>query len=225
MDAPARPLLAVQGLTVRRGGGVLLEDVSLVVSPASVHGIIGPNGAGKTTLLAAILGSIEFEGRITFQWRSSGRIGFVPQTMSVDRTLPITVGEFLALTRQRRPVCLGLSRDARERVRALLEDAGLGGFEDRALGALSGGEMQRVLLAHAMDPVPELLLLDEPTSGLDEAATAHFEDRLLALQSTAGVAVLMVSHDLEQVRRTADTVTILQRVVHWTGPVAEVLAG
>jgi zinc transport system ATP-binding protein len=225
MDAPARPLLAVQGLTVRRGRGVLLEDVSIAVSPASVHGIVGPNGAGKSTLLAAILGSIEFEGRIAFSWRGSGRIGYVPQTMSVDRTLPITVAEFLALSRQRRPVCLGLGRPTRARVRAMLEQAGLPGFEGRALGALSGGEMQRVLLAHAMDPTPELLLLDEPTSGLDEGATARFEEQLLALRRAAGITVVMVSHDIEQVRRTADAVTILQRVVRRTGPPAEVLAG
>ncbi len=224
MDPLAPPLLEIAQLTVRREKRILLDGVSIAVAPGSVHLIVGPNGAGKTTLLSAILGRIEFEGRITCHWRGSGRIGYVPQRIGQDSTLPITVGEFLALSRQRRPICLGLGSGTRARVKALLAEAGLAGFETRPLGALSGGEMQRVLLAHAMDPVPELLLLDEPSSGLDDAATVRFEEMLLALTREAGVTVLMVSHDLDQVRRLADTVTVLNRIVRRTGAPAEALA-
>src|SRR5262249_47537033 len=95
------PLVEVQGLSVSRDGRPALDDVALEVAPRSVHLLVGPNGAGKSTLLAAALGLIEFRGAIRFHWRGEGRIGYVPQTFAVDRTLPITVGEFLALSRQR----------------------------------------------------------------------------------------------------------------------------
>jgi zinc transport system ATP-binding protein len=219
------PLVEIDRLTVRREMGTLLEDVSLAVAAGSIHGIVGPNGAGKSTLLAAVLGEIEFEGRITCHWRGSGRIGYVPQSLGVDRTLPLTVADFLALSRQRRPVCFGLARATLARVRSLLADVDLAGLERRPLGTLSGGERQRVLLAHAMDPAPELLVLDEPSSGLDESATARFEERLVALRRSSGATVLLVSHDLDQVRRLADGVTVLNRTVRGSGRVSEVLAG
>jgi len=216
------PLVEIDALTVRRERGTLLDRVSLAVAPGTIHALVGPNGAGKSTLLAALLGQIEFEGRIACHWRGSGRVGYVPQAWSVDRTLPLLVGEFLALSRQRRPVCLGIARPLRPRIRALLASVGLDGFEERPLGALSGGERQRVLLAQALDPEPELLLLDEPTSGLDEGATARFEELVLERRA-AGATVLLVSHDLEQVRRVADEVTLLERSVRRSGAPAEVL--
>src|ERR1700674_216322 len=168
-DAGA-PLLEVSDLWVRRGGEGLLERVSVTVARGSLHVLVGPNGAGKSTLLAAILGQIAFAGRIVAHWRGDGRVGLLPQTFAVDRTLPVTVADFLALTRQRRPVCLGLAPKTRQRVSEVLANVGLRGLERRPLAALSGGELRRVLLAHALDPVPELLILDEPTSGLDQSA-------------------------------------------------------
>jgi zinc transport system ATP-binding protein len=219
------PLLEVRDLWVRRGGEALLERVNLTVERGALHVLVGPNGAGKSTLLAAILGQTAFAGRIVARWRDDGRIGLVPQSFAVDRTLPVTVADFLALTRQRRPVCLGIGAAARARVAALLARVGLPGFEARPLSVLSGGELRRVLLAHALDPLPELLLLDEPASGLDEAAARRFEQVLVALCRDDGVTVLMVSHDLAQARRLADRVTVLARTVRADGPAAEVLAG
>jgi zinc transport system ATP-binding protein len=219
------PLLEMRDLWVRRGGEALLERVSLTVARGSLHVLVGPNGAGKSTLLAAILGQIAFAGRIVAHWRGDGRIGLVPQTFAVDRTLPVTVADFLALTRQRRPVCLGIAAATRARVAALLARVGLAGAEGKALSVLSGGELRRVLLAHALDPLPELLLLDEPASGLDEEAVRRLEQLLVALCRGDGVTVLMVSHDLAQVRRLADRVTVLARTVRADGPTAEVLAG
>ncbi len=165
---------------------MLLDGVSLALPPGSITSLVGPNGAGKSTLIAALLGQIEFAGRIRFHWRGAGRIGFVPQRFAVDPTLPLTAGEFLALSRQRRPVCFGIAAAARARVDALLAAAGLDGFASRPLGLLSGGEMQRLLFANAMDPAPELLVLDEPASGLDEAAVRRFEDRVLASRDESG---------------------------------------
>jgi zinc transport system ATP-binding protein len=221
---PITPVLEISALTVQRDGRRLLTDVSVTVPPGSVHLLVGPNGAGKSTLFAAVLGLVEFTGSIRFHWRAAGRIGYLPQTFAVDRTLPLTVGEFLALSRQRRPVCIGIGRTQRRRSDALLASVGLAGFERRPLGALSGGELQRVLLANAIDPAPELLLLDEPASGLDDTAVKQFEQVLVELKRAHATAVLMVSHDLGQVRRLADQVTLLDRRVRRTGTPAVVLA-
>jgi zinc transport system ATP-binding protein len=225
VPAAGGPLLEVRDLWVRRGGETLLERVSLTVERGALHVLAGPNGAGKSTLIAAILGQTAFEGRITAHWRGDGRIGLVPQSFAVDRTLPVTVVDFLALTRQRRPVCLGIAAATRRRVAALLARVGLSGTESKPLSVLSGGELRRVLLAHSLDPLPELLLLDEPASGLDQAAARRLEQLLAALCRDEGVTVLMVSHDLAQVRRLAHRMTVLDRTVRADGPTAEVLAG
>jgi zinc transport system ATP-binding protein len=209
----AAPLLEIDALTVRRHREALLDEVKLRVRRSSIHVLVGPNGAGKSTLLSAILGQIPFDGRIALNWRGSGAIGYVPQSFAVDPTLPVTVADFLALTRQRRPVCLGLTRTSRLAISRLLDRVGLGGLERRPLAVLSGGELRRVLLAHALDPEPELLLLDEPTAGLDESAVQILDEILLTSKRTGQTTVLMVSHDLEQVRRVADRVTVLDRRV------------
>jgi zinc transport system ATP-binding protein len=211
-DAGEPALVDVDALTVRRQRELLLDAVRLRVRRGSLHVIVGPNGAGKSTLLSAILGQIPFEGQIAMNWRGTGAIGYVPQSFAVDRTLPVTVADFLALTRQRRPVCFGLTRATRRTIRALLERVGVPGLERRPLSVLSGGELRRVLLAHAFDPQPELLLLDEPTAGLDDSAAGILDEMLLAARR-AGTTVLMVSHDLDQVRRIADRVTVLDRRV------------
>lgn len=219
----SQPLLEILNLGVRRGREVLLRSVSLAVRRGSIHVVVGPNGAGKSTLIAGILGQISFTGRIVANWRGEGRIGYLPQSFGVDRTLPVTVVDFLALARQRRPVCFGVERGARARIGELLSRVGLASLGDRPLSVLSGGELRRVLLANAIDPLPELLVLDEPASGLDEASIGQMEDLLVSLRREAGLTVLMVSHDLDQVRRLADRVTVLNRSVQRDGPPAEVL--
>jgi zinc transport system ATP-binding protein len=216
-EAPA--LLEVDRLTVRRQREALLDDVTLRVRRGTLHVLMGPNGAGKSTLIAAVLAQLAFDGRIAMNWAGTGTIGYVPQTFAVDPTLPVTVADFLALTRQRRPVCLGITRSARVAIAGLLTRVGLSGLEQRPLAMLSGGELRRVLLAHAIDPEPELLILDEPTAGLDDTAVAILDDILLATKRSGKTTVLMVSHDLEQVRRVADRVTVLDRQVVVEGTV------
>jgi zinc transport system ATP-binding protein len=218
------PLLSIERVAITRNREALLDDVSLRVERHRLHVIVGPNGAGKSTLLSAILGLIPFSGRILLNWRGSGAIGYVPQSFVVDPTLPVTVEDFLALTRQRRPICLGLTRAARQAVAALLERVGLPEIARRPLSVLSGGELRRVLLAHALDPEPELLILDEPTTGLDETSARWLEDALTTIRREARTTVLMVSHDLEHVRRIADRVTVLDRRVVADGPAEEILA-
>ena len=201
------PLLEISGVTLRPAREALLSNCSFSVERGTLHALVGPNGAGKTTLLSAILGLVPFEGRIVAHWAERGRIAYVPQQFQVDRTLPITVTDFLALTRQRRPVCLGVSPAARTRVSTLLDRIGLGGYEKRPMSVLSGGELRRVLLANALDPLPELLMLDEPGTGLDETAARWLDDTLMSLKGD--MTVLMVSHDSDQVRRIADRITNL----------------
>jgi zinc transport system ATP-binding protein len=212
-DASLVPVVEVDALVVRRHGEALLDGVTLRVQRGTIHVVAGANGAGKTTLIKAILNQIPFEGRIAMNWSRSGAIGYVPQSFQVDPTLPVTVADFLALTRQRRPICLGLSRAVRAEVPRLLARVGLTGLEHRPIAALSGGELRRVLLANALDPEPELLILDEPTAGFDEAAGRVFEQILIEGKTRGHATVLMVSHDLEQVRRVADRVTVLDRRV------------
>jgi zinc transport system ATP-binding protein len=217
------PLIEFVDVSIARHREYLLSRVSLQVGRGAVHVIVGPNGAGKTTLLVALLGQISFDGRIVVHWERDGRIGYVPQAFVVDPSLPVTVEDFLALTRQRRPVCFGISASTRTRISSLLKDVGLGGLGRRPLSVLSGGELRRVLLANALDPIPELLILDEPASGLDEGGVQQLEE-LLGLLREQGTTILMVSHDLEQVRRIADRVTVLDRSVVTEGPPADTLA-
>jgi zinc transport system ATP-binding protein len=223
-EAPGDWLLETQHLAIHRNREALVDDASLRIGRGSLHVIVGPNGAGKSTLIGAVLGLIPFDGQIVLNWRHSGAIGYVPQTFPVDPTLPVTVEDFLALSRQRRPVCLGLSRQAQRTAANLLARVGLSGLERRPLAVLSGGELRRVLLAHALDPEPELLILDEPTSGLDENAARWLEETLVAIKGGGRTTILMVSHDLDQVRRIADRVTVLDRRIVADGPVADVLA-
>ena len=223
-DAVGSAVLDIEHLAVRRNRDSLLDGVTLSVQRGHLHVIVGPNGAGKSTLLRAVLGLIPFSGRIVLNWTGSAAIGYVPQSFTVDPTLPVTVEDFLALTRQQRPVCLGLAAPTRATIGRLLERVGLSGLQQRPLAVLSGGELRRVLLAHALDPEPELLILDEPTSGLDEASARWLEQTLMTIRREARTTVLMVSHDLEQVRRIADQVTVLDRRVVAEGPALDILA-
>lgn len=217
-----QPLLEIAGLTVLRDGVPVLRDLSFAVAAGTIHAVIGPNGGGKSTLLSAILGRLEFSGNIRIHARQGGRIGYVPQAIELERSLPLTAAELLALTRQRRPICLGLSRGGRTVASRLLQSVGLAGFENRPLRGLSGGELQRLLLANASDPTPELLILDEPSSALDAGAAAYLEEHLAALRARK-TTTLLVSHDLAQVERLADRVTILHQTVLFDGRTQEAL--
>jgi len=205
------PILEIRDLTIWRNGRPVLHDASFTVGRGQIHLLVGPNGAGKSSLFGAILGQLDFAGSIRFHWRGFGRIGYVPQAFSVDRTLPLSVGEFLALSRQRRPVCLGIGRRRRRKSDEALSRVGLWKFSGRPLGGLSGGELQRVLLANAIDPVPELLLLDEPASGVDESAVQQLEETLRELSASGQTSILMVSHDLSQARRLAGELTLIDQ--------------
>jgi zinc transport system ATP-binding protein len=231
MDASADPpaareasgaRLEIERLSVGPRGAPLFADLSLALAPGEIHALVGANGSGKTTLLRALLGEVEFRGAIRFRFRGDGRIGYVPQSLRVEPVLALTVGEFLALSRQRGAVALSLSAAARRATAAALASVDLAGFERRRVSELSGGELRRLLLAHALDPIPELLLLDEPTEGLDAASLPRLERRL-AEAAAAGAAILLVSHDLPLVRRLAMRATWLDGRARESGATAPVV--
>ncbi|NHB78098.1 metal ABC transporter ATP-binding protein [Rhodobacter calidifons] len=191
-------LLSADHVCVRYGAHEVLHDISLKIAPGEIVTILGPNGSGKSTLLRALLGILPVaEGRIL---REAGlRIGYVPQRLTIDRTMPITVRRFLSL-----PVRV------RDRAAAgTLARVGMSGQEGAQMTALSGGQLQRVLLARALLGRPQLLMLDEPTAGLDQPGEAAFYRLIEEVRAETGAAVLMVSHDLHVVMAASDRVICL----------------
>jgi zinc transport system ATP-binding protein len=215
--------IELERVTVRREGRAVLDGVSLEIAARQIHVLIGPNGAGKSTLLSAILGQTPFTGQIRLNLRGNQRIAYVPQSFSADKTMPITIAEFLALSRQRWPVCLGVRRSTRQQITRILARVGLEKFERRRLAELSGGELRRVLIGNAIDPAPEILLCDEPAAGLDAKSAESLDHLLRELRDQDGTTIVLVSHDRAQVRRVADRVSLLHAKLKKTGAVSYVL--
>lgn len=211
-------------VSVVLGGVPILDGVSASAPRGSCTAIVGPNGAGKTTMLLALLGHVPYEGRIEIACRTGQpRLGYVPQRLDFDRGMPLTVTEFLVLENQRSPLLLGVRRERRRRAVELLEAVGAEPLANRRLGALSGGELQRVLLASALGQDPDLLVLDEPAAGVDFKGEHVFCELLENLRGRHGFTQLMVSHDLATVTHHATHVICLNRRVAAEGPPAEVL--
>ena len=179
----------IRNLGVRKKDGVILHDVNLDVRHGEIMALIARNGAGKTTLLKALLGRIPYTGEIQFTSHKGERvekpkIGYVPQNLVFDHSSPMTVGDMLCANLSPFPVWLGRKKAARDRAAAMLERAGarpelLG----QKLGSLSGGELQRVLLAFALEPMPDLLLLDEPVSAVDRRGIEVFYGLVCSLRA------------------------------------------
>ncbi|PVA06847.1 metal ABC transporter ATP-binding protein [Thalassorhabdomicrobium marinisediminis] len=191
-------LITAENIEVRNGGTRALFGVSLALEAREIVTVVGPNGSGKSTLMRALIGAVPLQaGRITR--RPGLRIGYVPQTLHIDRALPMTVRRFLNLP----------NRVGRAAARAALARTGVEALEQRQLAGLSGGQLQRVLLARAILNAPHLLVLDEPTQGLDQPASASFYRLIEALRDEMGCAVLMVSHELHVVMSATDRVICL----------------
>ena len=191
-------LVEISGLNVQLGGNTVLHHVNLHINAGEIVTIVGPNGSGKSTLLRAIIGAVQpSSGTIT---RKPGlRLGYVPQKLHIDPTLPMTVRSFLDL-----PI-----RVSDATAEAALADAGAGALTGRQMSGLSGGHFQRVLLARALLSRPELLVLDEATQGLDQPGSAAFYQKLADVRDHLGCAVLMVSHELHVVMAASDRVICL----------------
>ena len=191
-------LISADHVCVRFGADEVLHDISLQVAAGEIVTILGPNGSGKSTLLRALLGILPVaEGRIL---RQAGlRIGYVPQRLMVDKTMPITVRRFLSL-----PVRVSDAEAAE-----VLARVGMAGQGLEQMTSLSGGQLQRVLLARALLGQPQLLMLDEPTQGLDQQGEAAFYQLIQQVRTATGAAVLMISHDLHVVMAASDRVICL----------------
>jgi zinc transport system ATP-binding protein len=204
-------LVAAEGLEVRFGATLALTQVDLTVEAGEVVTLIGPNGAGKSTLVRAVLGLIApSAGRV---WRRPGlRIGYLPQRLTIDAVLPLTVGRFLSLARpsSARP-------GSAQEIGAALERVAAAGLAGQSIHALSGGQFQRVLLARALMREPELLVLDEPVQGVDFAGQIALYDLIGRLRESLGLGVLMVSHDLHVVMAATDRVVCLNHHVCCSG--------
>jgi zinc transport system ATP-binding protein len=213
-------------VTVRLGGLTILDRVSATVPRGSWSAVVGPNGAGKTTLLMALLGQAAYAGAIRVPRAPAGRrprIGYVPQRLQFDRGMPMTVREFLVMGPQRAPLWLGARRRHRDRARELLASVDCAGLADRPLGGLSGGELQRVLLALALQQDPDLLILDEPAAGVDMQGEHLLCGLLERLRGERGFTQIMVSHDLATVTHHATHVLLLNRRLAAEGPPRDVL--
>lgn len=191
-------LIKVENISVNYGANTVLRNVSLAIAPGEIVTIVGPNGSGKTTLLRALIGAVRPTcGHIA---RKAGlRIGYVPQKLHIDQTLPMTVERFLRL-----PGAVPRSACAQA-----LERAGVPGLSGRQMSALSGGQFQRVLLARALINQPDMLLLDEATQGLDQPGSAAFYRQIEEVRRETGCAILMISHELHVVMSASDRVICL----------------
>jgi len=220
-------LVTFDNVSVEFAGVPVLRGVTAALRRGRITALIGLNGSGKTTLLRAILGEVRYAGRVAFDGPVRPTIGYVPQRLVIDARLPLTVRDLFALALQRRPVFLGITRAARQKTDALLArvfHARAAEMLDRPVEKISGGELQRVLLALALEPPPQLLLLDEPAAGIDFHDQEHFYDLISALNRDTGVTVVLVSHDTSMVTRHAHHVLCLKDGrIHCEGPPGEIL--
>ena len=217
----AEVILSVKNLTVKRGSHTIIDNISFDVPKGETFSIIGPNGAGKTTLFKAILGLIRYEGQV--EWKSDIKISYVPQRFYIDSELPITTKEFLKL-----------KTGSNEKIREVLESVGLESRDahvknvkehilNNRLGDLSGGELQRAVIAWSLLGNPEVLLFDEPTAGVDVVGEETIYSLLQKLKETHGMTILLISHELEIVRKYTTTVLCLNKEQVCYGPPSLVL--
>lgn len=217
---------------VNFGSEVILDDVNLHIHCGKLHVLIGKNGAGKSTLVKAILGEIPHQGKIVFQTpegrsldkTNTLKIGYVPQSLNIDKGTPVSVYDFMASYISCEPIFLMKRKKSVEKIKRALSVFEVEDCIDRQLSNLSGGQLQRVLLSLAIMNEPNLLLLDEPVSGIDKKGMDLFYDTIDKLKKIYDVAIILVSHDLDYVKKYADEVVLLDRRVVRKGTPASVFA-
>ena len=220
--------LRIQNLNIQIGNDKILENVNMHVHCGEMVALIGPNGAGKSTLLKAILGQREYDGVIAFSSPGARdrrpRIGYVPQSPTFDPGDPLSVADLFACCMSKRPAFLGLSKAMREKVLECLDRVHATDLIDKRVGTLSGGELQRVLLALALEPLPNILILDEPLSGVDVEGIHTLMDMVDDIRKEYDLSILMTTHDFSILERYADQVVLIDHGIKKQGTPAEVLA-
>ncbi len=217
----------IKNISVTLGKREILKDVNIHIHCGNLTVLIGKNGAGKSTLLRAILGEVKHSGEIVFKNKSNDgskiRIGYVPQKLNVENS-PMTVYDMVASFTSNNPVFLYKNKKTYENIKKHLKDFGAEKLIDSKVNRLSGGELQRVLLAMATMPYPDLLILDEPISGIDKNGKEQFYKKIDELKKNHDLAIILVSHDFEYVKKYADNVVMLDGCVIESGIPNDVFA-
>ncbi len=204
----------IENLTVKKGNKEILKDINLHIHCGELTAIIGPNGAGKSTLLKAILGENNYLGKLRFidgnkKLKRNPVIGYVPQRLDFDYSSPVSVLDVFIATQSKRPVYLSHNKEIKEHILSVLDKVNAKNLIDSKLGVLSGGELQRILLALALEPLPDILLLDEPVSGIDQNGLKMFYEIVSNLRENYDLSIILVSHDFNLVYKYADRVAFL----------------
>lgn len=224
---PGTCRLQVRDLGVTLDNESILRGITFQLNCREIVALIGPNGAGKSSLFRSILGQIPYTGTIKFElaggYPSRPKIGYVPQSPSFDRGYPISVLDFFAAAISRWPVFLPVPRHLRERVEECLSRVHGEALLYKRIGTLSGGELQRVLLALALEPIPQILILDEPLSGVDVGGEHLLMEMLDEIRQKYDLSILFSTHDFSTLRQYADKVILLQQAILKVGTPAEVL--
>jgi zinc transport system ATP-binding protein len=209
----SRTILEVRNLTIRFGSTPVLQDVGFRVPEGRTIVVLGPNGSGKTVLFRALIGAVPYEG--TVEWAPGVRIGYVPQKLDLDRDVPVTGWDFLRARPARR-------RPSSSEIEQILGEVGLSrDVVARSIGALSGGQFQRLLVAFALVGQPNVLLLDEATAGVDEPGQERLHEFIHRLQRERGLTIMLISHELTIVAGHATDVLCLGGQRAWFGPPRE----
>lgn len=220
--------LRVQNLSVSIGATQILSNINLHVHCGEMVALIGPNGAGKSTLLKTILGQQEYDGVISFsvpgERNRKPKIGYVPQSPAFDPGDPMSVADLFACCMDSHPTFLGISKSMREKISECLSRVHGEYLIDKRIGTLSGGELQRVLMALALEPLPNILILDEPLSGVDVEGMETLMDMLDELRKEYDLSILMTTHDFGMLRKHVDQVVLIDHTVMAHGVPEEVLS-
>ncbi len=213
-------ILSVRGLKVKFDNHIILDDISFEIKRDDTLAIIGPNGAGKSVLFRALLGLIPFDGKV--EWAPNIKIGYVPQKLFVEKDIPLTVSEFLRF-----------KEDSNEKIHQVLLEVGFQHESEHLhndkrvlrtrIGALSGGELQRVLIAYALLGNPQVLLFDEPTAGVDITGEETIYSLIHKLQEKEDLTIIFISHELQVVNHYAANVLCLNKEKICFGPPLKVI--
>ncbi len=227
MEACGLHCTKIQNISVKINHEEIIKNVSFDVHCGELTMIIGRNGAGKSTLLKALLNEVEHTGKVEFfdmkeNKNKKIKIGYVPQSLNIEKNMPTTVYDMFASYISDKPVCFKKDKQLYEQIKNALKIFGAENLIDNMVGNLSGGELQRILLAIATTPIPNLLILDEPVSGVDTNGTRDFYETLVGLKDKYDMSIILVSHDLELVKKFADKVVLLDKEILAQGTSKEV---
>ena len=217
----------IENISVKIDKDQIIKNVSMDVHCGELTMIIGKNGAGKSTLLKALLNEVPHTGKVEFFDMKENKskkiqIGYVPQSLNIERNMPTTVYDMFASYISNKPVCFRKDKELYENIKERLKVFGAENLIDNIVGNLSGGELQRILLAIATTPIPNLLILDEPVSGVDTNGTRDFYETLVELKDKYDMSIILVSHDLDLVKKFADKVVLLDKEILKQGTAKEV---